>query len=95
MGDTSFSNCLVSQRNIACRALQVLDYESNGSHQFIGACDSSLQQLKALAASPSPTLDLVNPKKSGQKGYYHSGVLSVREATVNARPSFLQYITGK
>ena len=54
-----------------------------------------MQQLKTLAASPSPTLDLVNPKKSGQKGYYHSGVLSVREATVNARPSFLQYITGK
>ncbi|GAB4817389.1 hypothetical protein N2152v2_004435 [Parachlorella kessleri] len=74
--------------------IEVLDYESNGAHQFIGACDSSLQQLKTLAASPSPTLDLVNPKKSGQKGYHHSGVLSVREATVNARPSFLQYITG-
>ncbi len=75
--------------------MQVLDYESNGAHQFIGECQSSLAQLKALAASPAPTLDLLNPSKAaGQKGYRNSGVLSMREVTVSSRPSFLQYIAG-
>ena len=74
---------------------QVLDYENSGSHRLLGECQTSLDQLVSRAASPSPTLELVNPKKSGRKGYQNSGVLVVRTAAVKPRPSFLQYITGE
>lgn len=74
--------------------LEVFDYESSGAHQLIGQHQSSLSELRALAATPSPTLDLVNPGKAGKAGYRHSGQLLVREVAVISRPSFLQYITG-
>ena len=73
---------------------QVLDYERDGDHAFIGECQTSLAQLKQLAATQSQTLELINPKKMGQRGYRHSGGLTVREATITPRPSFLQYIKG-
>lgn len=77
-----------------CPTPQVLDYESSGAHKLIGECQTSLAALRALAASPAPNLDILNPKKAGRPGYRHSGVLAVREVTVRPRPSFLQYISG-
>lgn len=41
---------------------QVFDYENNGSHKFIGECQTSLAQLRAAMTSGT-TLPLVNPAK--------------------------------
>lgn len=74
--------------------LEVFDAEKNGSHQFIGSWQGSLQALQD-AANQAQGLPLVNPKKkAGRADYVSSGTLHVKSCSIVARPSFLDYIRG-
>jgi hypothetical protein len=72
---------------------QVFDSDPGGTHDYIGACQASLRQLKAAAAS-GQGLPLLNSKKASKPGYVSSGTLVVKAANVTPRPSFLDYIRG-
>jgi hypothetical protein len=64
-----------AQPNLANHScLQVFDSDGGGSHELIGQCETSLQQMQAAAAQ-GQGLPLVNPKKRGQHGYLSSGAL--------------------
>ena len=52
--------------------LEVFDADVGGSHDFIGRCEASLQQLQAAAVA-GQGLPLVNPKKQGKPAYVSSG----------------------
>ena len=82
-----------SRRSVPLCVMQVFDSDPSGSHELIGRCEASLQQLQAAAAA-GQGLPLVSPKKQGKPGYANSGVLLVKSVTVTLRPSFLEYIQG-
>ena len=62
---------------IACSWRQVHDWDSDGGHDFIGGCSTTLMEM---GASGTPEWDLINPKKmpggkKAKRGYKNSGVL--------------------
>lgn len=83
------------------------DYKTNGAHQLIGECNSSLAQLKVLAQGPATApknMDLIDPnpdpKKvqaaAAQEGKgVKAGVLTVRQVVVRPGPSFRQQMNGE
>ncbi|KAK7115091.1 copine-3-like isoform X2 [Littorina saxatilis] len=74
--------------------LDVYDWDSDGSHDFIGGCTATLEEmLKASAQEVS--LPLINPKKKAKKkSYTNSGVLIVSSCKVIKQHTFLEYIFG-
>lgn len=66
--------------------VEVFDWESNGSHQFIGSHQLTLTDLLKVSE-----FEVTNPKKKKNKT---SGVIGVMKADVEKRPTFLEYVQG-
>eukprot|EP00727_Mastigamoeba_balamuthi_P013878 m51a1_g9112 hypothetical protein (734) ;mRNA; r:115041-117983 len=68
------------------------DWNRSGSHEIIGTARTRLREL----ASPDAraTLELVNERKRGKKGYRNSGVLAVVSCAVRRIPTFTEYLRG-
>jgi len=74
--------------------VEVFDWDSDGSHDFIGAFTSTLNQLLAGAAAKT-AWPLVNPRKAAKKkGYVNSGTFALDRAGIVRVPSLLDYIAG-
>jgi hypothetical protein len=75
--------------------LECFDWDKDGSHDLIGTCRTSLDDLSKRAAS-GERLQLINAAKRTKVGasYTHSGLLRSVAVTVTPQPSFLDYITG-
>uniref|UniRef100_A0A6A7G5X7 Copine-8-like isoform X1 n=2 Tax=Hirondellea gigas TaxID=1518452 RepID=A0A6A7G5X7_9CRUS len=72
--------------------IECFDWDSDGTHDFIGECFTTLQQLKS---GSSKSFALINPKKKAKKSSYKdSGSLLVNACKVHIEPSFLDYIKG-
>eukprot|EP01137_Pigoraptor_chileana_P000536 Opistho-2@36895 len=69
--------------------IEVVDWDSDGSHDFIGATETTVAALVTHAR-----FNLVNPKKQSKKGYTNSGELFVVKQRIYKKPSFLDYILG-
>jgi len=68
------------------------DWDKHSAPDQIGQVETTMRQLMQL---PAPAeLPLINPKKSGKRGYKNSGVLVFRQASVVQVPTFLDYIRG-
>eukprot|EP00041_Stephanoeca_diplocostata_P016587 m.327581 g.327581 ORF g.327581 m.327581 type:complete len:580 (+) comp20415_c0_seq2:185-1924(+) len=75
--------------------LNCYDWDSDGSHDLIGSCVTSLGEI----AAGKREWDLVNPKKmpggkKAKRGYKNSGVLHLLSYEYEERASFLDYILG-
>uniref|UniRef100_A0A915DAZ3 C2 domain-containing protein n=1 Tax=Ditylenchus dipsaci TaxID=166011 RepID=A0A915DAZ3_9BILA len=69
------------------------DYDSDGSHDFIGSCQLS---LNALTAKRENNFPLINEKKQKKKGakYKDSGVLHFLHVDVRKEYTFLDFVTS-
>ena len=75
--------------------VQVMDWESSGSHRLIGQCQTSLRELTANNAGQ--TWLLKHPDKADKKkGYSGSGMLSVCPPGVRVErvPTLLDFVRG-
>ena len=79
------------------RPLQVecFDWDKDGSHELIGACSTSLDDLLKRSQS-GERLPLINPARRTHVGpsYVNSGLLRSVSVVVTPQPSFLDYISG-
>ena len=77
---------------------EVLDWNSDGSFDYIGEFVSSLREISGFESSTAAvtTHDLINARKKEKKGskYKNSGTISFLKADVKKRYSFLEYIHG-
>lgn len=68
---------------------EVFDYDSDGSHDFIGSTTASINDLQTLQNSgQTPHLSLLS--KSGKNG----GTIIIDYMNIENRPSFLDYVMG-
>ncbi|XP_074646861.1 copine-3-like isoform X2 [Tubulanus polymorphus] len=74
--------------------LKCFDWDSDGSHDYIGGCTTTLAQMLQTGKS-QVELTFINPKKQAKKkDYKGSGILSVVSCKVNKEHSFLDFIFG-
>jgi len=77
---------------------EVLDWNSDGSFDYIGEFCTSLREVSGFESSHSAvtTFDVINARKKEKKGskYKNSGTFSFLKAAVRKRFSFLEYIHG-
>ncbi|EDQ89579.1 uncharacterized protein MONBRDRAFT_36908 [Monosiga brevicollis MX1] len=66
---------------------EVYDWDSDGGHDLIGICETTLAQLK----SGTQKLELIRAKKVGRKNYTNSGVLTIR-TSIEASFTFLDFL---
>ena len=74
--------------------IECYDWDSDGSHDFIGECFTTLATLKE-GPGPKNNYELINKKKAAKKSKYkNSGKLILNTCLVTIEPSFLDYIRG-
>ncbi|XP_060567238.1 copine-3-like [Ruditapes philippinarum] len=71
---------------------EVLDWDSDGSHDLIGGFTVSLQDLQSSIGKEFPVIN--EHKKAKKKKYENSGYVILDAITVKRVPSFLEYIYG-
>ncbi|CAN9506506.1 unnamed protein product [Ophioblennius macclurei] len=71
------------------------DYNSSGSHDFIGSFQTCLSQIQQASQSFAAEFECINSKKKQKKkGYKNSGVIIVKQCKVIKEYTFLDYIMG-
>ena len=75
--------------------IEAFDWDKDGSHDLIGSCTTTLDDLTKRSQS-GERLALINQTKKTRMGasYVNSGLLRCSSLTVTPQPSFLDYITG-
>lgn len=73
--------------------IEVLDWNANGRHNFIGKCTTTARELEE---NRSFTWELINPKKQQKKGkkYRNSGELHLNFSQKERRYTFIEYLQG-
>lgn len=77
--------------------IKVHDWDSDGSHDLIGICNTTLNEM--LGGGVGKEWGLINPKKipggkKAKKGYKNSGVLSLLSITVEEEKGFVEYLSA-
>mmetsp|Transcript_13122 Transcript_13122/g.24562 ORF Transcript_13122/g.24562 Transcript_13122/m.24562 type:complete len:459 (+) Transcript_13122:223-1599(+) len=70
---------------------EIYDHEDNGRHKFIGALDTTMNDILLHGGRTFP---FINPQKASKKKYRDSGNLVVRSAYLIKEFSFLQFLQG-
>lgn len=72
----------------------VEDWNLNGSHSHIGEFTTNVAEL--VEAGSAQKIPLINEKKQRKKGhkYKNSGLLHIKQCTLELRPTFLDYISN-
>ena len=74
--------------------IEVYDWDFDGGHDFIGSCNTSLEELSQGEEYQIMQLDLINPKKKDKKGYKNSGQIVVKSVKIVQDSTFLDYVRG-
>ncbi|XP_049420810.1 copine-3-like isoform X1 [Epinephelus fuscoguttatus] len=71
------------------------DYNSSGSHDFIGSFETSLCAIQQASQTYAAEFECINSKKKQKKkGYKNSGVIVIKKCKTVKEYSFLDYIMG-
>ncbi|GAA6219441.1 copine-3-like [Lates japonicus] len=71
------------------------DYNSSGSHDFIGSFQTTLSQIQQATQSYAAEFECINSKKKQKKkGYKNSGVIIIKKCKIVKEYTFLDYIMG-
>jgi len=74
--------------------LEVWDWDSDGTHDFIGSCQVDVSQLMDMCKNSRPR-DVINAnKKAKKKKYVNSGTVSVDFVNVIKNHTMLEYLRG-
>lgn len=71
----------------------VFDWDSNGSHDYIGSFVTTLQEL-SIAGVEKKSFPCINEAKKKKSSYKNSGVVKVRSFEIQQRLTFVDYIQG-
>ena len=73
----------------------VYDWNSSGTPDYIGSFHTTLERLKGGSGGEN-TFEVINEEKQKKKGakYKNSGTVTLNSITIEAVPSFLDYIQG-
>lgn len=75
--------------------IECFDWNSDGSNDFIGSCETTLKEISKDATAGSVNHDLINPKKKANKSSYkNSGVLTVMQCKIEQEHTFLEFVKG-
>ncbi|XP_062569286.1 copine-3-like [Saccostrea cucullata] len=71
------------------------DYDSDGSHDFIGTFTTTLADMESKTqGGKEASYPCINPKKQSKKKYQNSGVIHLTELKIFKRTSFLEFVYG-
>ncbi|XP_044195773.1 copine-3-like isoform X2 [Thunnus albacares] len=71
------------------------DYNSSGSHNFIGSFQTTLCQIQQASQTYAAEFECINSKKQQKKkGYKNSGVIIIKKCKTVKEYTFLDYIIG-
>jgi hypothetical protein len=75
--------------------IDIFDWDSDGSHDYIGTIQTSLSKLETSAIEQTG-IPCVNEDKKRKKGssYKNSGVLFVKSCSIESQPTFVEYLQG-
>lgn len=72
--------------------IDILDWEKNGKHNFMGTVQTS---CRALLTNNGAGMDVIEPdKKAKKKNYINSGTLLASNVIVEYHPTFTEFIAG-
>ncbi|XP_060081518.1 copine-3-like isoform X2 [Ylistrum balloti] len=71
----------------------VYDWDSDGSHDFIGGFKTTVKEMMGASNNEIP-FPCINPKKQGKKKYENSGVVYLTNFELKRPMTFLDYIYG-
>jgi len=74
--------------------IEVYDWDMDGGHDFIGHCNTSMEELAQGEGFQILQFDLINPKKVDRKGYQNSGQIVVKSVKIEQDTTFLDYVRG-
>nr|XP_046226533.1 copine-3-like isoform X2 [Scatophagus argus] len=75
--------------------VECYDYNSSGSHDFIGSFMVTLSQIQQASQTYAAEYECINSKKKQKKkGYKNSGVIIVKKCKIVKEYTFLDYIMG-
>ncbi|XP_022609764.1 copine-3-like isoform X1 [Seriola dumerili] len=71
------------------------DYNSSGSHNFIGSFQATLSQIQQASQAYGAEFECINSKKKQKKkGYKNSGIIIIKHCKIVKEYTFLDYIMG-
>ncbi|XP_005056989.1 PREDICTED: copine-1 isoform X3 [Ficedula albicollis] len=71
------------------------DHDRDGSHDLIGAAETSLAQMQPAAAGSLVEYECIHPeKKQKKKNYKNSGIIRIKSCKIETEYSFLDYVMG-
>jgi len=73
----------------------VYDWDSDGSHDYIGSFVTSLEKLE-MGAVEQTGIPCINDEKKRKKGnkYKDSGVVFIKSCQIETQPTFVEYLQG-
>ncbi|XP_039646409.1 copine-3-like isoform X2 [Perca fluviatilis] len=75
--------------------VECYDYNSSGSHDFIGSFETTLSQIQQATQTYAAEFECTNSKKKQKKkGYKNSGIIVVKKCKIVKEYTFLDYIMG-
>jgi len=74
--------------------IEVYDWDSDGGHDFIGDCNTTMEELSEGEDYQILQFDLINQKKVERKGYRNSGQIVVKSIKIEQDTTFLDYVRG-
>jgi hypothetical protein len=72
--------------------IEIWDHEESGKHQPMGQIETSVRGLLSNSG-PMDVIEL-DKKKKDPKGYKNSGTLQCQNASIEIKPSFVDYVIG-
>ena len=75
--------------------IDVYDWDSDGTHDYIGSLNTTLSKLQ-LNAIEQTGIPVINDEKKRKKGdkYKNSGILYIAQCQIESRPTFVEYLQG-
>ncbi|NXM34660.1 CPNE1 protein, partial [Oxyruncus cristatus] len=75
--------------------VQCSDHDSDGSHDLIGAVQTTLAQLQTAGPGAPVEFECIHPeKKQKKKSYKNSGIIRVKFCKIETEYSFLDFVMG-
>jgi len=76
--------------------IEVYDWDRDGGHDYIGECNTSLEELKQGEGFQILQFDVINQKKKDKKGssYKNSGQIVVKSVKIEQDTTFIDYVRG-
>ena len=74
--------------------IDIYDWDSDGTHDYIGSLTTSLSKLEAVGIEQTGIPVINDDKKRKKSSYKNSGTLFVQSCKIETQPSFIEYLQG-